>query len=86
MHGRRNKGEDVPLAAETRREGEREEINADYYSRNLMRSHLPGTWPWRLYAREPRSLFLLPLSKWPRIFRAARSLVEFHESSSLGLE
>lgn len=28
-----------------RRGGERAEINADCYSRNLMRSHLPGTWP-----------------------------------------
>lgn len=45
MHDRGNKGEEAPLAAETHRGGEREEINADCYSRNLMRSHLPGTWP-----------------------------------------
>lgn len=32
--------------------GGREEINADCYSRNLMRSHLPGTWPALLCVRE----------------------------------
>lgn len=65
------KGTEAPLATDAprRREGGKEgEINADCYSRNLMRSHLPGTWP-ALVCACLRSLLLLSLSKWSRMFR-----------------
>jgi len=60
------KGTEAPLASDARRRGEGEgrrgEINADCYSRNLMRSHLPGTWPALVCAcvpsQSPRALFV----------------------------
>jgi len=73
MHGRGNKGEEVPLAAETRHGEEREEINADCYSRNLMRSHLPGTWPALVCARASQSP-LTPFVEMAKDVPAAHSL------------
>lgn len=75
MHGRGNKrGRGSTRDRETRRGEKREEINADCYSRNPMRSHLPGTWPALVCARASQSP-LTPFVEMAKDVPAARSLV-----------
>lgn len=67
MHDRGNKGEEAPLAAETHRRrkgGDKCRLLFEKPHALAPAWHVAGA-----RVCEPRSLFLLPLSKWPWMFR-----------------